>query len=247
MRKLIALLTLIAFLAIQPAVAQFILSPGQNVSKTFSSTNDSAIVGADGCQEITYTIVPSAVASSSGTWNGVVTFQGTLDGTNYVNVQARNVKTGALGATATTTAAAIYTVPNYGYNKIKAYPSTLTTGSAVVTGRCGKLTHPVDVNPTSTGLGTATVTPVAISASSVTLLAANENRRGATIVNNTGESLYIKYGSTAVISTSGGSFTHLLTTGSSVSLPSPVYTGIITGIWAATTSGGYALVTETNN
>lgn len=85
----------------------------------------------------------------------------------------------------------------------------------------------------------ATLSTVASSASSVTILAANAKRRGASIVNASTAILYLDL--------SGGTAT--ATTGHSVQLPTLAYfevpagyTGAITGIWAS--ANGSANITE---
>ncbi len=88
---------------------------------------------------------------------------------------------------------------------------------------------------TPAAAATATLANVAGSASSVTLIALNTSRLGASIVNDSTAILYIKYGSTA----SATSYNYILS--GSVSGVGPVwempayprYTGIITGIWAS--------------
>lgn len=84
----------------------------------------------------------------------------------------------------------------------------------------------------------AAVTQVADSASVQTLLAANDNRTGASIQNNSSEALYVKLGSTATAS----DFTIKLFQDDYFEVPYG-YTGIITGIWA-NNSSGQAQVTE---
>jgi len=86
---------------------------------------------------------------------------------------------------------------------------------------------------------TATLTSVASSASSVQLLAANPQRRGASIQNTSTAILYVRIG--------GG--TADITTGHSVQMASNTYfeipagyTGAITGIWAS--ANGSANMTE---
>lgn len=89
----------------------------------------------------------------------------------------------------------------------------------------------------------ADVTTIAASATNVTLLAANFNRRAVTIHNDSTQVLYIKYGATA----STTSFTYRLTANSSVELP-PIspdgrpWVGQIDGIWASAV--GNARITE---
>jgi hypothetical protein len=90
--------------------------------------------------------------------------------------------------------------------------------------------------------GTATLANVAGSATSVTLIASNASRLGATIVNESTAICYVKFGSTA----SATSYTYLMSGASAApyaTLEVPYgYTGIITGIWASAT--GNARVTE---
>lgn len=83
----------------------------------------------------------------------------------------------------------------------------------------------------------ATVTSVNSSASNVTLLAANQGRRGAYIYNDSTAVLYVKLGATA----STSSFTVQMASETGWQVPDN-YTGIIDGIWAS--ANGSAMVTE---
>jgi hypothetical protein len=83
----------------------------------------------------------------------------------------------------------------------------------------------------------AAVTSVAGSATSVTILASNANRRGATIHNDSSAILYVKFGAAATTS----SFTAKLIADAYYEVPFS-YTGIIDGIWASAT--GNARITE---
>ncbi len=85
--------------------------------------------------------------------------------------------------------------------------------------------------------GTADLTNVGSSTSSVTLAAANSGRNGLTIVNDSTAVLYMKYGTTA----SSSSYTYKLEAGDTFEMGT-VYTGIVTGIWASV--NGNARVTE---
>lgn len=87
---------------------------------------------------------------------------------------------------------------------------------------------------------TATLANVASSITSVTLLAANADRLGTVIENESTAVLYVKFGSTA----SATSYTYLVAANTRLDLRSASieYTGIITGIWAA--ANGNARVTE---
>lgn len=93
------------------------------------------------------------------------------------------------------------------------------------------------------GAATATTSTVGDSATSVTLLAANAARKGATIYNDSSANLYVKLGATA----SASDFTALLLgNGSGVGgyyeVPAG-FTGRIDGLWASD-AGGNARATE---
>ena len=86
---------------------------------------------------------------------------------------------------------------------------------------------------------TATLANVAGSASSVTIAAANTDRKGLVIVNDSTAILYLKFGATA----SATSFTYKLNGGETYEASGPaLYTGRVDGIWASAT--GAARVTE---
>ena len=88
---------------------------------------------------------------------------------------------------------------------------------------------------------TATRSQVADSASSVTILASNANRLGATITNDSSAVLYLAYG-TGPATTTDYSVT-LQPSGSTLVVPGG-FTGIIVGIWASDPGDGGARVTE---
>lgn len=88
-------------------------------------------------------------------------------------------------------------------------------------------------------VGTATVTQVGDSASSITLAAANANRFGLIVENLSSAILYLKYGSGA----SATSHTVRLETGAVWEMGYVVYTGVVAGLWASD-AGGFAYVTE---
>lgn len=101
------------------------------------------------------------------------------------------------------------------------------------------------------GNATSTVTRVAANAANVTLLAANANRQGATIWNNSNQPLYIKLGTTANIGAGTESFTAALAaiTASPVAIGGYYevpfrYTGRIDGIWLLADANGEALIDE---
>lgn len=83
---------------------------------------------------------------------------------------------------------------------------------------------------------TSTVTQVASSATSITLLAANSNRAEVIIYNDSTQILYVKFGITAA----NTSYTVQLASGDS--LIEDNYSGRIDGIWVS--ANGNAYVTE---
>lgn len=85
--------------------------------------------------------------------------------------------------------------------------------------------------------GASAVTSVAGSASSVTLLASNADRKGGTIYNDSTAILYLKLGASA----STSSFTVKMFPEDYYEVPFN-YTGIIDGVWASAT--GDARITE---
>ena len=94
--------------------------------------------------------------------------------------------------------------------------------------------------PTRQSNATSAVTSVADNAASVTLLAANANRRGATIHNTSSARLFIKLGATATTTTS---HTASLSQYGYYEVPFG-YTGIVDGIWSSDPGDGSAQVTE---
>ena len=84
----------------------------------------------------------------------------------------------------------------------------------------------------------ATLTNVASSASSVSLLAANTARRGLIVYNDSTQTLYLKFGVTA----STTSFTYLMTPKSTLEMILPIYQVAIDGVWAS--ANGSARITE---
>lgn len=93
-------------------------------------------------------------------------------------------------------------------------------------------------NP-STPAASATLSNVADTGASTTLLAANASRRMVLIFNDSTVSLMVKYGATA----SATSFTVLIPTQGYWEMPSPIYIGVIDGIWASDAAGS-ARITE---
>jgi hypothetical protein len=99
-------------------------------------------------------------------------------------------------------------------------------------------TYPMPVKNTSAVSTSSAVTNISASASSVTLLSSNANRKGARFYNHSSATAYLKEGTTA----SGTSFTVLIEAGGFYNMPVPVYTGQIDCIWDSAT--GAMRITE---
>jgi hypothetical protein len=99
------------------------------------------------------------------------------------------------------------------------------------------LYNPASVTISESTSGTSTPTTVASSATSVTILASNSNRKGATIWNDSTATLFLEFGATATTS----AFTAKLSPSGYFEVPFH-YTGVISGIWSA--ANGNALVRE---
>ena len=85
---------------------------------------------------------------------------------------------------------------------------------------------------------TATISSVASSATSVTLLVANPARRRVVIVNESSKTLFVAFAATATTA----AYTVSIAGNATYSGPLNDYTGIITGIWSAV--NGNARITE---
>lgn len=69
----------------------------------------------------------------TGTFVGTVTFEGTIDGSNWIAILARSVVDGATATTAT--APGIYQLPVAGLEQVRARVSAYTSGSITAIGR----------------------------------------------------------------------------------------------------------------
>jgi len=108
----------------------------------------------------------------------------------------------------------------------------------VLTDGAGNLGSTVTNSPATASTGTQT--SVASSATDVTILAANTNRKGVVIFNDSTQTLFLLFGAGT---SSNTNYSVQLASNSYFELPPPtLYTGIIKGIWAS--ANGNARVTE---
>lgn len=204
-----------------------------DTATSFSARTDNAdAVGASG------TANNLAVSSRGTVWNGATWDRTPGDSVNGVDVDITRVIPGttstSLGKAEDAahvtgdTGVAIWAVRNDG----AATSFTNATGdySPIASDQTGSV-HVVQKAQT------ASTSNVTASATSVTVLAANNNRKGAQIYNDSAAILYLKFGSTA----STSSYTVPLAAGAYYELPAG-YVGIVDGIWASAT--GAARITE---
>ncbi len=83
------------------------------------------------------------------------------------------------------------------------------------------------------------LTSVDDAAVSTVLLAANADRRGVVVFNDSTADLFVKYGAAA----SASSFTVKIVGGGYWEMPAPIYVGVVHGIWSADSTGA-ARITE---
>jgi len=197
-------------------------------------------------------VVKNTVAATSYTGVPVIVFEQSDDNVSWAPLAVTTVG-GVVGSSPTITTGSanveqMFDAALEGVNWVRVRVTTAqaTNGMTVVTNLCGMPFAPmIAVNGTvmmvSQTSTTATESGVAASASSVTLLASNTARKGASVVNDTSSAaLHLRLSATAATTGSGG-YTVALLAGGYYEVPFG-YTGQITGIWDAAT--GFANVTE---
>ncbi len=130
------------------------------------------------------------VVQVTGTFSGTITWEGTVDDTNWVAVQAANLNDGSVATTAT--AAGLYSIAVAGLKQVRARVSTWVSGSITATGHtttlsAGMSLADIDIAATETvtlGAGTATYGKLAANSGvdigdvDVTSIAAGETHIG---------------------------------------------------------------------
>lgn len=162
--------------------------------------------------------------SQSGTWNVTPAANSSVNlnqiAGNGVQVNGGNRSTGTITVTICDNQPAI------AGNITQINTQTVGAGAGEATAGTMRIVPAIE--------STATVTSVADSASSQQLLASNPARQMATFFNDSTESLYLKFGTTATTS----DFTVRIAPGGYYELPGPIiYSGRIDGIWSANASG----------
>jgi hypothetical protein len=75
--------------------------------------------------------VGSFTIQITGTWTGTIQFEASVDGTTYVNINARTTNSGTVGVS--TTANGVFRAPRPGYQFFRCRASAWTSGTATVT------------------------------------------------------------------------------------------------------------------
>ena len=128
------------------------------------------------------------------------------------------------------------TNPIYAFIKATDEPTLLDYNTVITATISGTPTVNVTALPTS---ATGTPTAVAASATSVTLLAANANRKGASVYNDSTAIMFLTLNAT----TTASLYTTQVPPNTLYEVPvTPVYTGAISALWASAT--GNARITE---
>ncbi|MGL5940813.1 MAG: hypothetical protein ACRC2S_10545 [Waterburya sp.] len=99
------------------------------------------------------------------------------------------------------------------------------------------------VNVPSTSASSATSVTVPISTTSVSLLAANTNRKKLVIANNTNQDLYVDLDATAAVADHAIKIPRVSASGFIATYELEQYTGVVSGIWGAAGTGA-ALIRE---
>lgn len=95
----------------------------------------------DLCNTATRDAYASAILSITGTFSATVTFEGTIDGSNWFSLLGQNMASGVQSATATGTGAFAFNV--IGLTKIRARVSAYTSGNVTVKGSFSSLSLPL--------------------------------------------------------------------------------------------------------
>lgn len=124
--------------SIAVVVALLVLMAGPAMAQnplTLTAWTVTGTLGATGSVVLPINALTSAAAwQITGTFSGTVTFEATVDGTNYVAVAVVPVG-GTRTLTTTVTAPGVWQMNVAGYTSARARCSTYTSGSIVITGK----------------------------------------------------------------------------------------------------------------
>lgn len=192
-------------------------------------TANNSSVGADGAAFLSFdTQVGGKVTTAAPTYTN-----GNLSALSLTTLGGLRIDGVYAGATATSTATDMMVSGGYVTTAAPSYTNATLNALSLDTSGNLRVTGFVTTNKASS----SAVTSTSASTSSVTILASNATRVGATVFNTSSKVMYVKLGATA----STSSFTTQLFANSYWEVPND-YTGVIDAVWAGT--GGAAIVTE---
>lgn len=207
---------------------QFGISDGTNLQAARGFDLDSG-AGTEYNIGVSLRIAGSGGSVAGGTLSNPIRIDPTGTTTQPISAASLPLPT---GAATETTLASVLTTTNF-QARINTLGQKTMANSTPVVLASDQAAIPVTIGASST----ATRTDVASSAASVTLLASNASRKGATIYNDSTKVLYAKFGTTATSS----DFTVKMNAGDYYEVPFS-FTGRIDGIWSS--AQGSARMTE---
>ena len=166
------------------------------------------------------TVDGTIAATQSGTWN-LTNITGTV-----------SLPTGAATESTLSTLNGKVTACDTGSVTL-ASQSNPFTSALPISDNGGSITVDGTITAEAETVSTSSVTRISASASSVTVLASNANRKLAVFVNDSDKIAYVKLGGTA----STISYTYKLLPNNMLELAQPVYTGIVDAIWETSPTG----------
>ena len=216
--------------------------PGSYLGDHFSDLHRSADTAADGGTFIVDQH-QGAIIVVTGTFTGTLVPEVTISQTTWFGIRVSNLATGQF--VETITAAGVYFLASPGATRMRVRLSAISLGLVTVSVReapvsfvAALATVPVSIAlPIRTAL-TPTTTLITSSTTSQLLFASNTSAIGRTIFNASSNVLYVRQNDTAsttLYKVQIGSLDYF-------EFPSPLFTGNVYGVWAATQGG--ALVEE---
>lgn len=189
-----------------------------------ASLNAAINIATEGRSALSFTIFDNSP------WVATIQFQGTSDNINWTPLQAIPIPSGA--PTTDITANGYWSVSCAGWHQVRAKAIAWSSGSARVVYEISSSTNVVHSIPADKA-STATLSQVAISATSVSLVAANVNRKGLILTNGGSQIAYVSFAATATTT----AYTIALAVGAQFVMDNSPYIGALSAIWADTGTG----------
>lgn len=221
---------------------------GQPTGQTLNVTANTPVTGSaldvSEAGVVTF-VVKNTTAGTAFTGAPVIVFEQSDDGTSWAPLAVTSNTTFATASSPLITAGAanaeqVFDAPLEGVNWVRVRVTTAQTanGMTVIT-QPGGLAFSPSVSSIAPPPATGGLSNVTAATSSGTLLAANVNRKGALVFNDSTANLFLGFTASAVSQTS---YTVKIAAGALFEIPWPVYTGQVNGIWDV--AAGAARITE---